>query len=534
MEALISKRTLIRESGRISLLTGLGMVAKVAVDFVMAARFGLGFQTDAFFVAYTLPLILESLIYPACQYGFVPVFVRYLAPEQAEPKRALFSTLFNLGWLFSLAFSILGILGAPIVISLIAPGLDTASSVLAVRLTRILFIGSLFVGPVGVMRAYLNAHNHFTVPAMFELVRGLIAILTILLASGTIGVQSVALGFTFGAALQFAILAIAVITRVGFDFRWFIRLALIKSSRAHRLFLVHIGNFLIVQSVMILQRIIGSFLPAGSISAISYGHRMASVVGTVLFNGVEVVSLSSLAADFVKGTAAHLQRARETLYTGLRLVQVVGIPVAASIFVLRYPITQILFERGAFDHRDTLLAAPVLGFFALSIPFYGHWLLLVNYLFAAIRPKMILVLASIFAATNLILAVPLSKSYGATGLALSYVGGFAVVFVASFKLIGEDLEAFWRTIIGLAGRVLGASIVFCIVLHEVCQDALKVLGMLTDLPNMVLLFCSLLAAGIAGLAFLFGAMLLFRVEEVTDLIKFFRGRWKTRLSSPVD
>ena len=534
MDTLIEKRTLIRESGRISIIIGLGTAAKVMVDFVMAAQFGLGFQTDAFFVAYTIPLIFESLIYPACQHGFVPIFVKYMDLEQTENKRALFSTLFNLGWMICLGFSIIGIIGADQLVSLLAPGLDGISHQLAVRLTRILFLSSLIVGPAGVMRAYLNAHRHFTVPAMFELIRGLTAISIILFTSRYLGIESVALGFAVGAGFQFIILAIAVMVQIGFDFRWVMRLALIKSSSAHRLFLVHIGNFTIVQSVMILQRVIGSFLPPGSISAISYGHRMASVVGTLLFSGVEVVTFSSLAADFAKGMAVHLQRAKETLYTGLRLGLILGIPAAVGIFTLRYPITQILFERGAFDNSDTLLAAPVLGLFALSIPFYGHWLLLVNYLFAANRPRMILVLSAIFAATNLILAEPLSRLFGATGLAGTYVGGFAAVYFSSFSLIRDELKPYWRTMFGLASKACCASIIMGLVLLEVSQNIIKFLRPLSDLPDVILLSFSLLISGVAGLSIYFCGILLFRVEEAIELKKHLKGRWSARLDSSTE
>jgi putative peptidoglycan lipid II flippase len=145
----------------------------------------------------------------------------------------------------------------------------------------------------------------------------------------------------------------------------------LKSSQVERLFTVPLADYFLAQTILVAQRVIGSFLPTGSISAISYGHRLASVAGATLFSGVEVVSLSYLAADFMKGTAAYLRQARETLVVGLRLVFIIGIPVAISIWVLRFPLTRLVFERGAFDHHATQLAAPVIGLFALSIPFFA-------------------------------------------------------------------------------------------------------------------------------------------------------------------
>jgi putative peptidoglycan lipid II flippase len=524
----------IRESGKTSLLIGLGVASKIAVDVVMAVRFGLGAQTDAFFVAYTLPLIIEALIYPACQSGLVPIFVRKMRPEQKDDKWALFSTLFNIGLLISATLLVLGVLGAPGIASLLAPGVDSSTYELVIHLTRILFLGTLFVGPVGVMRALLNAHSLFTAPAMLDLIRGVSVLGTIVVTYRAYGIEAVALGFTIGGFLQFAILASVIIRRLGLGYRLTIKLKLLKASQAGPLFMVPFADYLLGQAILIAERVIGSFMPAGSISAISYGHRLASVIGSLLFSGVEVVSLSSLAADFTEGTAAHLQRARETFITGLRLVWVLGIPAAISIWFLSLPLIQLLFERGAFDRQATLLAAPIVGLYALSIPFYGYWLLLKNYLFAAIQPKKILSLSFAVAGVNVVLALLLSRYMGARGVALAYVGGFGVVYGLGSLVLDKEWEPYQKAMMHLAVRVTGASVAVGFVLYTINAQVSQLLNRGQSLPGFVVLVSSLMVAGVSGGILLLGILIVLRVEEATSFLKCLKGLWPSSLNYQAD
>src|SRR5262249_40386353 len=152
------EQTSLSESGRISVLIGLGVAAKVAVDLVIAATFGLGTSTDAFFVAYTVPLIVEAIIYPACQSALVPTFVHWRHGESASREWRLFSSLFNVAALVSVALFAVVLVGAEGLVAALAPGAKGTQD-LALSLIRLLAFGILFVGPLGVMRAVLNSHR---------------------------------------------------------------------------------------------------------------------------------------------------------------------------------------------------------------------------------------------------------------------------------------------------------------------------------------------------------------------------------------
>jgi uncharacterized membrane protein SpoIIM required for sporulation len=88
--------------------------------------------------------------------------------------------------------------------------------------------------------------------------------------------------------------------------------------------------------------------------------------------------------------------------------------------------------------------------------------------------------------------------------------------------------------LGLASKAIGASIVMGLVLLEVSQNLTRLLRALSDLPDGVMLFFSLLIAGVAGISIYLCGILLLRVEEATELKKYIKGRWSTRLGSSIE
>jgi len=510
--------------GRISLFIGAGIVSKLSVDLVVAAHFGLGAQTDAFFVAYTMPLIIEALIYPACQSGLVPVFVRQLSRGHCRDERTIFSTLFNLGLLFSIILLLAGIGTAPWLARLLAPGLPAWGYALTLRLMRILFLGTLIVGPVGVMRAFLNAHTRYTAPAMLELVRGTAVLAMIAIAYRRFGIEAVAWGYVVGGLLQFAMLAGVIALRVRPGYSLTIRLRLLRLTQAGRLFSVPLADYAFGQTILIAERVIGSFMAPGGISAINYGHRLASVAAVVLFGGLEVVSLSSLAADFAAGTRVNLDAARHKLIASLRVVLIVGISIGACVLALSFRLVQLLFERGAFDHQGTLLAAPVLGVYALSIPFYGYWLLLRNYLLAALRLTKVLLLSGVSAGVNIVLAVILSQYMGPLGVASAYVAGTAAVFFMAFLVVGDDIKACWKATLRLVSAVTVASSIVGVVLYIITNRLSDLLSTMPDLPIFVARLSVLFAAAVCAALLFPGILAVLQVQEAQLLLKLMAKR----------
>jgi putative peptidoglycan lipid II flippase len=502
----------VSQSGVVSLLIGLGVGSNAFVDIVIAAKFGLGAQLDAFFIAYTIPLMISAVILSASNSALVPCFARNLQENGRDSTWALFSTIFNVGLVAGLVIFAIGILTARSLVSVVAPGADRPTIELAAQLSRLLSIVMLFTGPIGVMRAFLNTHKLFIVPAMPDLIRGVTVLLVVLATSTTWGITSVAWGFALGSLLQFAILATVLFKELGSDYRFRLDWRHPSLAEAKRLLIAPFIDQGLTQGILVAERVIGSFLSPGSVSALSYGHRLSAVIVAVLFGGVETVTLPSLSGYAASRSSRDLRRAQDILVASLRLLTILSIPVTLAVASLSVPITGLFFERGAFDRAATLLTGSVLGLYAFSIPFVGYLLLLRNYFYAATNASRLILLSLWRTVSFVILAPGLAGVIGIRGVAFAFSAGASLASGIGYLFLKKEMPTLpLKPMLVLMGKVIIASMMMSLALRGVWGG----LGHFASAPGKLYDLIRLAGAGLVGIAVLGTSLILLRVEETS-------------------
>ncbi|MEX0750863.1 MAG: lipid II flippase MurJ, partial [Dehalococcoidia bacterium] len=147
----------------------LGLVRTVAI----AHAHGTSPDLDAYFVAFRLPdLIFQLLAGATLGSAFIPTFARVLNRGSEQDAWRLTSSVLNIVFLATLVFAVLGLLFAPVLVPLTAPGLgdETGQSeelrALAIDLTRIMMISPILFAVSGMFMGILNARHHFLAPAI--------------------------------------------------------------------------------------------------------------------------------------------------------------------------------------------------------------------------------------------------------------------------------------------------------------------------------------------------------------------------------
>src|SRR5207245_10706439 len=132
----------VEAAGVIGLATLLSRVLGFARDMVLARLFGATPAADAFFVAYRIPNLLRELFAEgSMSSAFIPVFTEYhmrrTKRDAWELASAMLTTLLTLVTVITL----LGILAAPGLVWVLAPGFhdDPTKLALTTLLTRIMF-----------------------------------------------------------------------------------------------------------------------------------------------------------------------------------------------------------------------------------------------------------------------------------------------------------------------------------------------------------------------------------------------------------
>ncbi|MFM8458146.1 MAG: lipid II flippase MurJ, partial [Chthoniobacterales bacterium] len=214
-----------RAAGVVALAVMLSRVLGLARELILAALFGAGRGMDAYITAYRAPNLLRDLFAEgALSVAFVTVFSKLDVEKGVSAAWELARKMATLVLVFMTAVTLLGIIFAGPLISVLAPGFDAEKSAFAVELTRIMFPFILLVSLAALAMGMLNSRNVFGVPALassFYNVGSIFGGVTIAwLIDPTFGPRALigmAIGTLIGGFLQMAV-QLPSLKKVGFKF----------------------------------------------------------------------------------------------------------------------------------------------------------------------------------------------------------------------------------------------------------------------------------------------------------------------------
>jgi putative peptidoglycan lipid II flippase len=359
---------LLKSTSVVGGMTLLSRIMGLARDMVYSRLFGAGPLMDAFFVAFKIPNLLRRFFAEgAFSQAFVPVLGEYRATrDQAELKELVAGVSGTLGAVLVLVTAI-GVLAAPVVIMLFAPGFHGEGDryELAVQMLRFTFPYILFISLTGLAGSILNTFGRFAVPAFTPVLLNLVMIASAIWLVPLLPVPG--MGLAVGVFL-------AGVTQLAFQLPFLARMGLLVRPRWRpqlggvrkigKLMLPAIFGSSVAQINILVDTLIASFLQAGSISWLYYSDRMMEFPLGVFGIALATVILPGLSSNHAR---AERQAFSRTLDWALRLTLMIAVPAAVGLFVLAGPILVTMFYGGAFDARDVSMAEYSLQAFALGL-----------------------------------------------------------------------------------------------------------------------------------------------------------------------
>lgn len=358
----------------IATVSGLTMISRLfgfIRDILIAAVLGATPLADIFFVAFKFPNLFRRLFAEgAFNAAFVPQFAGTLEARgrrwaQDFAEQALAVLLWSL-----LVFMILIEIAMPLVMLGFAPGFaaDPERFELAVLLSRITFPYLLFIALVSLMAGVLNSLGRFAAAAATPILLNICLICAILwLVNFTLTpAHALAWGVVIAGVVQFIWLLVCV-SKAGIRLNLRIpRLTPPIKDLLRRVFPAAVGAG-VYQISLLIDTVIASLLPAGSISYLFFADRVNQLpmgmvgvaVGTAL---LPTLSRQVRAGDNVAAINSQNRAIDFTLFLSL--------PAATALIVIATPIITTLFERGAFGPAETISTASALAVYATGLPAY--------------------------------------------------------------------------------------------------------------------------------------------------------------------
>jgi putative peptidoglycan lipid II flippase len=519
-------RKLAFQTALFSVLTGFSRVAGLAREVVAAGYYGTLAAMSAFQLAFLLPNLVRSLFADAAlSAAFIPVFTELLEDGRRRDAFRLAGAMFGLILAVLGTLTVLMVALAPAFVPLLTgseftPELDALTTGLA----QLMFPIVVLLGLNGLVVGVLNAHDHFSVPALAPVVWNLVIIVALVALRGSFEgeeqIYAYAIGVLVGTVVQL-LMSLAAFKSIGFSMRisfaW-------RDPRIRQILVlmlpVTIGLGLINFN-MLINGILASEVSEGAYAAINYAFRiymlpqgMFSVaVATVLFP-----ALSRLAAR------RDVDGLRTVLGTGIRQIALLLIPATVATLVLAEPMTRLVYQRGEFGPESTEMVSEALLWFSLSLPFSGVNLLLTRTFFSLQRPWMPTALAGITLLVNAVVSYALYERFGIAGIVFGTV-------VSSFAMTVGQVVALRRQLRGLelartlraCALMLVASAVLGVIAYATWWTLDELFG--RSLPAQVL---SVGTAVVAGTAVYAALLLALRVPEARDIAGMLRGRVSRR------
>ncbi len=351
-----------------SSLTLLSRALGFVRDLLVARLLGASLFADVFFVAFRIPNLLRSFLAEgALTSAFVPVFAGSLAKGHEEAQ-ATFRRLTGFLVSITIPLSILGILFSPEIVRLIAPGFaqDQQKFELCVLLTQIMFPYIACVSLIAMINSALNSLHIFGASAWAQVLMNVTLIggaLCALPFDPKVATLLLSISVIIGGIVQI-IAQIPACSRAKLSLRPSFALFSRDVRETVGLMLPATLGASVYQVTIFLSTMLASTLPDGSVSWLFYADRITQFPIGIFSVALASVLLPALAQASAKDDSALFIR---NLSNSLRFTNFVIIPMSAGLWALALPITELLFERGAFTHDSSIRTAQAIQALACGL-----------------------------------------------------------------------------------------------------------------------------------------------------------------------
>ncbi|KPC53318.1 murein biosynthesis integral membrane protein MurJ [Amantichitinum ursilacus] len=359
---------LLKSLATTSSMTLASRVLGFARDAIVARMFGATMATDAFNVAFKLPNLLRRIFAEgAFSQAFVPILAEYKNTQGEEATRIFVSYIAGLLTMVLAVVTVLGIIGAPIVLWITAPGFANTPERfdLTVQLLRITFPYIFLISLASLAGGILNTWNRFSVPAFAPTLLNVSQIFFALVIAPHFAQPIVALawGVIAGGILQLGYqlphlkkIGMLVLPRLQFKDAGVWR---VLRQMGPAIFSVSVG-----QISLLINTIFASWLRPGSISWMYYADRLMEFPTGVLGVALGTILLPSLAKAHASKSPEEYSR---LLDWGLRLCMLLALPSAVALAVISGPLVSSLFQYQKFGAFDAWMTQQALIAYAVGL-----------------------------------------------------------------------------------------------------------------------------------------------------------------------
>lgn len=433
-------------------------------DRLLASSFGAGDLLDAYYAAFRLPdLVYGLLVLGALSAAFIPVFTELITHKEKERAWALVQGALQWLVIFLGGAALLGLIFAPQIATLIAPGFSPEKQSLVALLTRVMLLSPIFLSISAVVGGVLVSFKQFLAYSFAPVFYNLGIIFGILVLFPVLGPIGLAWGVVIGAILHMLV-QFPAFRRAGYHWQNLSFLTTWRDTALRKVVRLMIPRSLamaVSQLSLVIVTIFASTLASGSLAAFTLAINIQSIplgLFGIAFSLASFPVLSTFAAkkEYDNFFQVFSQTAKRILYFVL--------PLSFLLIIFRAEIVRVVLGTGAFNWEDTILTFTVLGWLSVSLFAQSLVPLFVRAFFALQDTRTPLFAALVAEGVHLSFIPFLLDRFEVAGIAMAYTFGAITNIVILYIALRRRLDEWHdKDIIPGAFKILLVSIAAALV-----------------------------------------------------------------------
>ncbi len=361
---------LFRSGAVVGAMTMISRILGLVRDIVFANYFIIGGAMDAFMAALRIPNLLRRLFAEgAFSLAFIPVLSEYKETRSKEDLKLLIDHVSGTLASILLVITIVGMLAAPWIISIITPGFESdpnARPELAAHLLRITFPYILFISLSALISGILNTFKQFAIPAFTPVLLNITLIAAALWFAPYFDepVEALAWGVFFGGIAQL-LFQIPALIKLGLFPRFRFKKGYEGVNRIMKLMIPALFGSSVAQVNLLINTAIASLLGTGFITWLYYSDRFVELPLALIGVAIGVVILPKLSGNHAKKEDKAFSA---TLGWAARLSLLAALPAMLGLILLAKPILATLIDNGVNGWHDVEMSSMSLMTYALGLP----------------------------------------------------------------------------------------------------------------------------------------------------------------------
>ena len=514
-----------RSAGLMTVLTIVSRVTGFIRTWAMAAAIGMSLLSSSYQLANNLPNMLYELVMGGMLVtAFLPVYMGVRREQGREASNEYVGNLLGILLLLLCGISVLGTVFAPgfIWTQSFLSG-DGGSMDTAAFMFRFFAIQILFYGLGSVFSGVLNAHRDYFWSTFAPVLNNVIVIASFMGFDPVsaqfgehAGVILISLGTTLGVFVQMACQIPAlgkhgVHPHIHIDF---------KDPALRQTITLGIPTLLATVCMFVSTSITNAAAlvvqPETGPSVIAYARLWYTLPYALIAASLSTALYTELSHD---AQEQDYDSVRTGISSGVAQMLFFLIPFALYLIVFARPLNMI-YCAGKFDESGVALVSEFLIYLALSLPLYGVVVLMQKSFSALLdmKPYGRYCLYSAIGQAGSVLLFGVVLGYGMPAIALSYVVDYVILVGCSLwwlrrRLQGLQIKSilhgcFFGLLLGGLGAAVGAGVLWAL------ENYVGALG-----GSILITLGYVCIAGMASLAVTFGLAIVFKMPEVSALLR---------------